>query len=54
MSDNKSRPYHLTITIPQRQVLQLNRLREALAAKMGKEMTLKDLVEKIIDDFLTS
>ena len=36
------------------QVTRLSLLRAALAEKMGKEMTLSELLEKVVDDFLDS
>ena len=36
------------------QVVRLSLLRAALAEKMGKDMTLAELLEKIVDDFLES
>jgi hypothetical protein len=36
------------------QLIRLNLLRAAIAEKMKKEMSLHDIVEKIIDDFLDS
>lgn len=42
----------VTIQVKMSQMNRLNLLRAALAEKMGKEMTLNQLVEKIIDDFL--
>lgn len=54
MSGCRVKEYVVTIKLPQSQVLQLNRLREALAAKAGKQMTLDGLVQKIIEDFLAS
>ena len=42
----------LTLRLPLKQVMRLNLLRTALSEKMGKEMTLEQLVEQIINDFL--
>jgi hypothetical protein len=36
------------------QLVRLNLLRAALAEKMNKDMTLSELVEKVIDEFLES
>lgn len=36
------------------QVARLNLLRAALIEKMGKDMTISELLEKVVDDFLES
>lgn len=52
-------PFHRELTaVPVRlrkdQVNRLNLLRAALVEKMSKDLTLSELIERIIDDFLDS
>lgn len=42
------------ISLRKDQLIRLNLLRTALAEKMKKEMSLSDIMEKIVDDFLDS
>lgn len=44
----------VTLKLRKDQVNRLNLLRAALAEKMDKDMTLSELLEKVIDDFLDS
>ena len=44
----------ISIKLRKDQLNRLNLLRNALAEKMNKEMTLNELLEKVIDDFLES
>lgn len=36
------------------QVVRLNLIRAALVEKMGKDMTLSEIIERVVDDFLES
>lgn len=42
----------LTVRLPRHQATKLGVLRKALVERMGKEMTMSELIEKIIADFL--
>lgn len=44
----------IRIRLRKDQVMRLNLLRTALAEKMNKEMSLNELVEQIVDEFLES
>lgn len=51
---SKEPPLKLTIKLPRQQVQRLRLLQQALSEKMNKQLELSDLVEKIIDDFLSA
>lgn len=42
------------VKLPRDQITRLSLLQKALEEKMGKEMSLSDILEKIIDEFLNS
>ncbi len=49
-----SRHEYIKIKIRGDQMVRLGLLQAALSEKMNKDMTISDLIEKIIDDFLGS
>lgn len=45
---------HIPLKLRKDQINRLSLLRAALAEKMNKDMTISELLEKIVDDFLDS